>query len=58
MWQNPMGSQGLSHDCCTRKKVCLYCVEHDQENGVVSDLEGVLCQRMETKKFVTHPEED
>jgi hypothetical protein len=50
IWQNPMHSQGLSHNCRNRKYMGLYGIEHDQEKGVISDLAKIICQRKEKEK--------
>jgi len=58
VWQNPMDSQGPRHDYDSRYRMNLYCVEYNQEDCVISDLEKIICQRPRKKKHVTHPEED
>jgi len=57
VWPNPMDSQGPRHDYDSRYRMNLYCVEYDQEDCVISDLEKIVCQRPQ-QKHVTHPEED
>ena len=56
--QNMMGSQESSHDFGSCQRMDLYCVEYEQENGVISDLHRMICQQAKKKKVVTHPEED
>jgi hypothetical protein len=46
IWQNAADSQGLSHNVRSCKHIDLYCVENEQENGVISDLEKVIGHRM------------
>ena len=46
IWQNAADSQGLSHNVWRRRYVDLYCVENEQENGVIPDLENAINHRM------------
>ena len=52
IWQKLVDSQGPSYYFGSRKHMDLYCVEYDQENGVISDLEKITCQRTEIKNML------
>lgn len=46
IWRKWADSQGLHQSW---KYVDLYCVENDQEDGVISDLEKIICHRLERR---------